>query len=134
MLETQLEFAIRPYDVDVAGIVSNIVYVRWLEDLRMELIRQHLPGRILMEQNLMPVLVRTEVDYRSSLRFHDRCTGRMRVEELGRTSTTLRAFFRNQDGEVAAEARQVSVLIDTRTGRPVPLPAEVRAAFESARR
>ena len=26
--------AIRTYDIDFAGIVSNIVFVRWLEDLQ----------------------------------------------------------------------------------------------------
>ena len=26
---------IRTYDIDFAGIVSNIVFIRWLEDLRL---------------------------------------------------------------------------------------------------
>jgi len=31
---------IRTYDIDFAGIVSNIVFVRWLEDLRLGLLDQ----------------------------------------------------------------------------------------------
>lgn len=133
MIETQLEFPIRPYDVDVAGIVSNIVYVRWLEDLRMELLRAHFPMREALEKGLMPVLVRTEIDYRSSIRFLDGCTGRMEVEEIGRTSAKLRAAFRKHNGELAAEALQVSVFIDSATGRPVPMPSEVRELFEAGK-
>ena len=129
MIETRLEFAIRPYDVDVVGIVSNIVYVRWLEDLRMELLRGHFPMRDMLARDLMPVLVRTEIDYRHSLRFQDGCTGVMRLAEAGRTSTVMRAIFSDREGRVAAEATQVGLFVDTRTGRPVPLPPEVRAAF-----
>ncbi len=127
MIETELHLPIRPYDVDVAGIVSNIVYVRWLEDLRMELFSTAFPPAALRESKLMPVVVRTEINYRASLQFSDYCTGRMRVVEVGRTSVTLDASFLNGRGETAAEARQVSVFVDTATGRPAPLPDEVRA-------
>jgi len=41
--EIQMPFNIRTYDINFAGIVSNIVYHRWLEDMRLDLIEQHLP-------------------------------------------------------------------------------------------
>ena len=31
----EMPLKVQGYDIDVAGIVSNIVYVRWLEDLRL---------------------------------------------------------------------------------------------------
>ena len=31
---------IRTYDIDFAGIVSNIVFIRWLEDLRLALLER----------------------------------------------------------------------------------------------
>jgi len=133
LVETRLEFAIRPYDVDMAGIVSNIVYVRWLEDLRMELLGAHFPVAEMLERNLMIVVVRTEINYRASLRFLDECTGRMRVAELGRTSATLHATFRNGRDETAADATQVCVFIDLTAGRAAPLPGELRAKFEAVR-
>jgi acyl-CoA thioester hydrolase len=40
---------IRTYDIDFAGIVSNIVYVRWLEDLRLAMMEEAYPiamGRV----------------------------------------------------------------------------------------
>lgn len=132
MIEAQLKFAIRPYDVDVAGIVSNIVYVRWLEDLRMELLHQHSELRSLLGRNLMPVVVRTEIDYRASLRFHDECIGHMHVAAIGRTSATMRAVFHNQRGATVAEATQIGVFVDATTGKPVPLPDEVRALVQVA--
>lgn len=130
MIAVQVKFAIRPYDVDMAGIVSNIVYVRWLEDLRMELLGQHFPPGELLKRGLLPVVARTEIDYRASLRFLDHCRGEMRVVELGRTSVKLSASFYDESGRLVAEARQVGVFIDAKTGSPVLLPEELRLKFE----
>lgn len=135
LISIEMELPIRPYDVDMAGIVSNIVYVRWLEDLRMRLLQEFFDVREMLERGLMPVVVRTEIDYRASLRFLDRCVGRMEVAAIGHTSATLRATFGEAERSiVAAEAVQIGVFVDTKTGRPVPLPEEFRALFEEAER
>ena len=34
MKTVQHSFRVMTYDIDFAGIVSNISYIRWLEDLR----------------------------------------------------------------------------------------------------
>ena len=34
---------VQGYDVDFAGIVSNIVYIRWLEDLRYQVLEAYYP-------------------------------------------------------------------------------------------
>lgn len=125
--EVSVDFPIRPYDVDVAGIVSNIVYVRWLEDLRMEMLAQVFPPGELGRRRIMPVVVRTEIDYRSSLRFQDACVGSMRLESVGNTSVRLRAGFVNGRGETAAEALQVGVFLSVESNRPVAVPEEIRA-------
>lgn len=114
----------------MAGIVSNIVYVRWLEDLRVELLRNYFPPGDLLRQNLMPVVVRTEINYRASLRFLDQCLGHIRVAELGRTSATMEATFQNGDGLTIADAKQVGVFINSTTGKPVVLPDQLRKFFE----
>jgi acyl-CoA thioester hydrolase len=125
--EARLKFAVRPYDVDATGIVSNIVYVRWLEDLRMEMLERLFPPGEVGRRGLVPVVVRTEIDYRSSLRFHDGCTGTMRLEGVGKTSVRLRARFADGHGRTAAEALQVGVFLSAETHRPAPVPEEIRA-------
>ena len=42
-LEVELTIPVRSYDIDFAGIVSNIVYIRWLEDLRLKWLDEHFP-------------------------------------------------------------------------------------------
>ena len=47
-LEVSLNLSIQTYDIDFAGIVSNIVYIRWLEDLRLKMLETYLPLEQLM--------------------------------------------------------------------------------------
>jgi acyl-CoA thioester hydrolase len=42
-LFTELTFTVKTYDIDFAGHVSNIVYIRWLEDLRFALLDEYFP-------------------------------------------------------------------------------------------
>lgn len=35
--ELEIVLSVQTYDIDFAGIVSNIVYVRWLEDMRLKI-------------------------------------------------------------------------------------------------
>lgn len=34
LLVVEKEIEVNGYDIDVMGVVSNIVYIRWFEDLR----------------------------------------------------------------------------------------------------
>jgi acyl-CoA thioester hydrolase len=41
--EVEIPLPVRTYDIDFAGIVNNIVYIRWLEDLRLEMLARYFP-------------------------------------------------------------------------------------------
>jgi hypothetical protein len=56
----ELQFKVQTYDIDFAGIVSNQVYIRWLEDLRLEFLDTYAPLDRLLADGLVPVLVSTE--------------------------------------------------------------------------
>ena len=45
ILVAERELEVNGYDIDAMGIVSNIVYVRWFEDLRTDFINQHIKYR-----------------------------------------------------------------------------------------
>src|SRR3712207_8214650 len=89
----RLAFPVKTYDVDFAGIVSNIVYVRWLEDLRLELLARTCPLTSLVAEGIGPVLLETRLIYREALTIHDRPEGRMFVED--RKSTRLNSSHAN---------------------------------------
>lgn len=126
MLSCAIEFVVKSYDVDFAGVVSNIVYLRWLEDLRLELLERTISIKELNDQGLNPTLVRTEIDYRAPLRLSDKVTGRMSIVRVGNASFTMHAELHKADGTLAAESTQVVCLVSARTGRPVSLPQTFR--------
>lgn len=125
--EIVLPITVRTYDIDFAGIVSNIVYIRWLEDLRLQMLAAYFPlDRAMQTMNLAPVLLRTEIDYKRAIRLFDAVQGRMALAEAGPVRQVLQAEF-TVDGHVHAAARQTTCFIDLTSGRPAPTPAAIRS-------
>lgn len=129
MLEVQHLFPVRTYDIDFAGVLSNIVYVRWLEDLRDMLADAVLPLSDAYKRGIVPTLTRTELDYVAPVRYPDSVEGRMGMLEHGRARFVLWAEFRSlASGLVTVRARQTGVFVFIETLRPAPLPPEFAAA------
>jgi acyl-CoA thioester hydrolase len=126
----ELDLEIFTFDIDFAGHVSNIAYIRWLEIGRLRLLADAgLPVPALLEQGLAPVLTRTEIDYRWPLRLGDPVHLSLWMEALRAASATLR-FEITSGTRTVATARQVGLFVHTGSGRPHRLPPEVRARFE----
>ena len=96
---------IRTYDIDFAGIVSNIVFIRWLEDLRLGLLDQAYPLLRALAEDVAPILLSTRIDYRRPVTIADPLVGRMRVAGLRRVRWRLAAEFTVR-GAVHAEAER----------------------------
>ena len=127
-------FRVMTYDIDFAGVVSNIVYIRWLEDLRNLLAEQILPIGETLKRGIAPTLMRTEIDYLAPVRFPDVVEGRMWLAEQGRARWGLADEFASQTlgasglPTITARARQTGVFVSLTTLRPVRLPDEFRLA------
>ena len=87
---------IRTYDIDFAGIVSNIVFIRWLEDLRLGLLDQAYPLIRALAEDIAPILLSTRINYRRPVTIADPLVGRMRVAGLTRVRWRLAAEFIGQ--------------------------------------
>ena len=120
----ELAIEIRGYDIDAWGIVSNIVYVRWLEDLRSTLLREFVDWQRYAREGHGPVLARTEIDYRRPLRLGDALSGRMWIESVRRSRWNVGAEFL-VGGRAIAAARQEGYWVNLATVRPAPMPAEM---------
>jgi acyl-CoA thioester hydrolase len=116
---------IRTYDIDFAGIVSNIVFIRWLEDLRLGLMAQSYPLLRALAEDVAPVLLETRIRYRRPVTIREPLVGRMRVAALGRVRWRLAAEFAVA-GEIHAEAEQEGLFLRLSTRRPVAIPAPIR--------
>jgi acyl-CoA thioester hydrolase len=119
------DLPIRTYDIDFAGIVSNIVYVRWLEDLRLAMMEEAYPIARALAEDVAPILLETRIFYERPVTIHDSIKGRMWVSEMGRVKWHLAAEF-IVGKDVHARAQQVGLFIRLSTRRPIEPPLALR--------
>ena len=117
---------VRWSDVDALGHVNHAVFLTYLEEGRDAFFTQVFGDPIY-------VVVRIELDLRAEVHHPDRrVTVRIEVERLGTTSLTTRETILTPAGEVAAEARVVTVRWDADHGKPVPFSEAERARLAAA--
>jgi acyl-CoA thioester hydrolase len=128
LLEVELPLAVRTYDIDFAGHVSNIVYIRWLEDLRLEFLNEYLPLQEQWANGVIPVLASTHIQYRRPIFLFDQPVGRLWMSRAERVRWTLESEI-VVAGRPAATAVQTGAFVSRETQRPVALPEALRAKF-----
>lgn len=128
-LQITLNLQVKTYDIDFAGIVSNIVYFRWLEDLRLEMLEAYLPLKQLMARGYCPIIASTEIEYKKALRMFDRPVAKMWISELKRLRCTLQAEIYLND-EIVTTATQTGFFINLETMRPMAIPEELKAIYQ----
>lgn len=127
----ELPIVVKTYDVDFAGIVHNMVYIRWLEDMRFQFLADFLPVETLLADGISPILVKTSIEYKWPVRMGDQPTGRMWISNVGRTRWTVRGQVLLGD-IVAADATQIGYFADLSTLRPIRIPEPLRRAWDVA--
>jgi acyl-CoA thioester hydrolase len=119
---------VRTYDIDFAGIVGNIVYVRWLEDLRLAMMEETYPIAQALAEDVAPILLETRIAYERPVRIDDALVGRMWVTDMGRLKWRLAAEF-TVAGERRAAAEQTGIFIRLSTRRPIAPPLALRRRY-----
>jgi acyl-CoA thioester hydrolase len=113
---------VRWRDVDGLNHVNHAVFLTYLEEARDAFYAQIMGGEPIY------VVVRLEVNFRAQVRYPDRrVTVRVEVVQLGTTSLTTRETILTPSGDVAADARVVTVRWDADSHKPVPFTAAERA-------
>jgi acyl-CoA thioester hydrolase len=129
-LLVELQFHVKTYDIDYAGIVHNAVYIRWLEDLRLEILSRHFPLEEMLAQNQSPILEKTEINYVRPLRLFDRPMGRMWVSNFRRARWYIEAEIVMDDLPVATAA-QSGYFMDLERYRPIRIPQQLHDIWAS---
>lgn len=113
---------VRWRDVDGLNHVNHAVFLTYLEEARDAFYAQ------IMGSDPIYVVVRLEVNFRAQVRYPDRrVTVRVEVVQLGSTSLTTRETILTPSGDVAADARVVTVRWDADSHKPVPFTEAERA-------
>lgn len=110
-----INFEIKTYEIDIAGHVNNIVYIKWLEDLRNKLFPQLLPVEDLLKEKFYPVITSTTINYKKQLKFGDKPAGTMSIENAKHGLLILNFRFVN-NGKICVFGEQKCVILNLRTG------------------
>lgn len=121
-------FDVQWADMDAFGHVNNARYFTWFESARIELFR-----RIGLATGgtpeVGPILAHTSCDYLQPVEWPARVETATHVVRLGRTSFEMayECAVKGGDGKTpVARGKGVVVLVDYRSGRPVPINTEIR--------
>lgn len=113
-------------DTDMAGVVYYANYLRYIERARSEIVEQiGLDQNAMRAKGLVFVVTRVEADYVSSARMGDR----LEVITTHQARSAVRWTFDQvvQRGEQVIFRAHVVAVTMTTEGKPVRLPAEIRA-------
>jgi len=123
LFEVQLTFSVQTDDIDGAGTVSNITYIRWLENLRLTMLDMY--WRLDREiARCRPVLASTHIERKHPIRLFEQPVGKMWLAGLGRVQWTVQAEICCGQ-KLVATATQVGFQVNCITMRPISIPEQL---------
>jgi acyl-CoA thioester hydrolase len=124
-----LSIPTRWMDNDIYGHVNNVVYFSYFDTA----VNEHLiraGGLDIRNGASIGLVVETACRYHKALSFPDVIDAGLRVTKLGNSSVRYEiALFRSGEDEPAATGHFVHVWVNRADRRPIPVPAEIRAAL-----
>ena len=121
----KLEFTVRDYECDLAGMVNNASYLNYIEHARHEFLKsKHVDFARLADQGIYLVVLRIEADYLYSLRSGDSfyvCTHTERISRL--RFGFLQDIYRLSDERPVLKAKVIGTAVND-SGKPM-LPNEL---------
>jgi len=119
----------RWHDNDHYGHVNNVVYYAYF-DTAVNGYLIEASGTDIRSLPAIGIVAETSCRYLRELSFPDTVHAGLALEKLGNSSVVYRiGLFRNEETAPAAIGRFVHVYVDAATRRPVPIPAQIRAAL-----
>ncbi len=122
------EFRVRVYyeDTDMGGVVYYANYLRFIERARSEWVRSlGIDQNAMREDGIVWVVRRVEADYIQAARFEDDLVIETAMTLVTTARLEMEQVVRRGD-EVIFRARVMAACMNAQ-GRPVRLPAEIRA-------
>ncbi len=118
-----IEMGVRDYELDMQGIVNNGVYFNYLEHARHEfLLNSGIDFAALTEAGIHLVVIRSELDYKASLKSGDRFRVEVALERISKVKFGFRQrVVRIGDEKVCVAGLVIGAALNER-GRPYISP------------
>jgi len=129
----KLEFEVRDYECDLAGMVNNASYLNYIEHARHQFLkRKGVDFAGLAKSGIYLVVLRMEVDYLYSLRSGDRFIVGTDAERVSRLRFGFRQdIYHTPDEKPVLKANVIGAAVNEK-GKPT-LPKELEEFFGSFR-
>lgn len=114
----EMDFEVKTFDVDAGGHLNNIVYIRWLEELRNIFLDKYFVFKKEIENGRYFVVVSTHIRYKQPLKLFDLASGKISLIENNRGILRLNFVLSSGKG-LHATAEQKCVRVDLKTGKMV---------------
>lgn len=124
---------VRTYEIDLQQVVHNVIYFYYFEEARIEYLKGlgfYLKKEINID-GVEFVIAHNEADYHEPARLGDMLTIFARISKIGRTSFTFDLEIVREDGTEICSGHTTAVAIESKTGRPTPIPHQIRKAIET---
>jgi acyl-CoA thioester hydrolase len=128
-LQVDLPITVKTYDIDFMGIVSNISYVRWLEDLRLHFLEVHYPLQKLMSELVVPIITQTHIEYKRPIRMHGQVKGSIWMVKFDSSGWVANMEFM-VNGKLASTANQGGIFINIGTMKPSNPPDGLQKKYD----
>lgn len=127
----RLDFSVRDYECDLAGMVNNATYLNYLEHARHEFLKSRgVDFAGLAQKGTYLVVIRIEVDYLYTLRSGERFYVAINPERVSRLRFGFQQdIFRLPDERAVLKARVVGAAINE-NGKPF-LPQEIEQLLDN---
>ena len=119
-------------DIDANGHVNNIVYLQWMQDAAIAHSDALGCTALTSAAGCCWVARSHHIEYLRPAYAGDRIAVITWIVDATRKSSSVRRYqmVRDTDGAVLAKGETLWVFLDTQTGRPRTIPAEVIGCFE----
>jgi acyl-CoA thioester hydrolase len=126
----EMTVSVSPGDIDEQNHVNNTVYLRWVQGVATA--HWQAVASPEAQEAIAWVVLRHEIDYKTPAALGDKIILRTWVGKATRlTFERFTEIRRNGDGQLLSQARTLWCPINAQTGRPMRVPAEVRAQFST---
>ncbi len=130
-MKLKFEEQIYTYHIDFVGHVNNIIYVQWLENARVKLLKAM--GLSITEiaetDKILPIITETVIKYRKPFFLDNTVYIEAWVADIMNVSAIFEFRFLNEKGEVCSTSRQKVLFIDEQTQRPSRKIVKYKEAF-----
>jgi len=129
----ELEFTVRDYECDLAGMVNNACYLNYIEHARHQFLKSRdIDFAGLARQGIYLVVIRIEMDYLYSLQSGDTFYVGTNLERISRLRFGfLQDIYRTLDEKPVLRAKVIGTALDAK-GRPMLLKELDRIAGEGS--